>query len=425
MKKSVVSAVVGMLALTALTGCEQEISRYETTWEHEAHRLQRELDANQPLPRATFLGTHNAYNSHAYTTPQSYLDPNQTHTLTNQLRMDIRALELDVHTFNTYDLSTGALGVDLLLCHGLDTHVGCSPWDRPFTEGLQEIADWLAQPENQHEVLMVYIEDHMNDDHYDRAIDALQSTVAPYIYMPQSSGCNGIPATLTKNQVRASGKNIVLISDGCNNSDFNRFVFGGFENGPGGYPTAGVADLMEAPHCLEGRYSVAQMDSLFIRIQEDRTMLSNLVGAAGPKVTPEVIARMLDCGVNLPGMDKLRPFDGRLQAAIWSWATNEPTNAAGFDCAYHASEGRFAADGCTEQRYFACRDDDTGNWFISPNTGSWEQGFASCEAAGMRFTVPYSGQDNLRLTQLKATQGVENLWLGYRRNTGDEWQVYE
>ena len=423
MKKYLAVILTG-ISLVALSGCKQEITRYENSWEHRAHELQRELDANVPLTRTTFFGTHNSYNASSYTTAQSYLDPNQTHSLTSQLRMGIRAIELDVHTFNVYDNATKTWGIDLLLCHGLSNHIGCSPWDRPFVAGLEEIADWLAQPGNSNEVLLVYIEDHINNDHYPMAIDAIETTIAPYVYQPANPGCNSIPENLTKNKVRAAGKNIILISDGCNNAAFNMYVYGGFENGPSGYPTAGVEDLKPAPGCLQDRYTETQMDSLFVRIQEDRTILSNLVGAAGPKVTPDVIKNMLDCSINLLGMDKLRPFDGRLRAGIWSWADNEPAQSPEKQCALHNAEGRFEAADCNQSLPFACRDNITGEWFVSGTTGTWQEGFAACSNADMAFTVPYSARDNQQLTYWQGTLGMEKVWLGYGTNGGPDWLAF-
>lgn len=422
--KNYLAVIVTGVALLTLSGCKQEISNYESSWEHRAHQLQRELDADRPLTQTTFFGTHNSYNASSYTTAQSYLDPNQTHSLTSQLRMDIRALELDVHSFNVYDNATKTWGIDLLLCHGLGNHVGCSPWDRPFVTGLQEIADWIALPENRNEVLLVYIEDHINSDHYPMAMDAMESTIAPYVFMPENAGCNRIPESMTKNRVRDAGKNIILISDGCNNSSFNVFVYGGFENGPSGYPTAGVEDLNAAPECLQDRYTPEQMDSLFVRMQEDRTILSNLVGAAGPKVTPEVIANMLSCSINLLGMDKLRPFDGRLRAGIWSWADGEPSQSPEKQCAQHTANGRFEAADCGQTLPFACRDNITGEWFISATTGTWQEGFNACASANMAFTVPYSASDNQQLTHWQTTLGMDNVWLGYGTNGGMNWQAF-
>ena len=423
--KITVARQLVLMMLLALAGCEQEINQYQTSWEHRAHQLQRELDAEVPLTRATFFGTHNSYNASSYTTAQSYLDPNQTHSITNQLRMDIRALELDVHTFNTYDVETRAWGIDLLLCHGLGNHIGCRPWDRPFRDGLQEIADWLALPENSEEVLLVYIEDHIHDLHYPWAIGAIESTIGQYVYKPAPLlGCNDIPADLSKQDIRDAGKNIVLISDGCQNFLFNTYVYGGFEGGPGGYPTAGVEDLQNAPQCLEPNYSDTDLNSLFFRVQEDRTILSNLVGSAGPRVTPEVVGNMVQCEINLIGMDKLRPFDGRLQAGIWSWDMDQPEAGAGLDCALHNVNGRFESGDCAQAHAFACREQATGDWLITGTEASWEQGFDLCAQAAGDFTVPFSAKDNANLMALKQQMGIENIWLGYGRNSSGDWQVY-
>ncbi|MDX1693783.1 MAG: hypothetical protein R3208_08450 [Ketobacteraceae bacterium] len=412
------------VGLTSLTGCEQEISRYEASWEHRAHSLQRELDANVPLTRSTFMGTHNSYNASSYTTPQSYPDPNQTHSITSQLRMDIRALELDVHSFNVYDQATGTWSIDLLLCHGLGNHLGCSPWDRPFVAGLQEIADWISKPENRDEVLLVYIEDHINSTHYHMALNAIEKTIAPFVYKPENFGFSKVPSSMSKQQVRDAGKNILLITDGCQNSYFSQYVFAGFENGPSGYPTAGVEDLLPAPDCLSQSYPEENIDALFVRIQEDRTVLSNLVGAAGPRITPELVTNLVNCEINLIGLDKLRPFDGRLRAGIWSWAVNEPASAPEKNCAVHNGSSRFEAAACDTPLPFACRDHHGGGWFITAHKGGWAEGFSACEEADMAFSVPFSAKDNADLSYWKDVVDISDVWLGYSNGETGEWQAY-
>lgn len=418
------SAALVLLSVLFIQGCEWEIENYQNSWEHQAHSLQRQLDMNVPLTRSTFLGTHNSYNSSSYTTPQSYFDPNQTHSIFNQLQMDIRALELDVHSFNAYNMQTKSFYKDLLLCHGTDGHIGCSPFDRSFKLGLQEIADWISQPQNAQEVLLVYIEDHIEATDYDVAVQMIEDTIGPYIYKPQNPGCTYLASTTTKAEVLATSKNIILISDGCNNESFNLLVHGGFEGGPGGYPTAGVEDLSPAPSCLSGKYNQQEVKELFVRIQEDRTFLSNLVGVAGPKVTPEVVNTMLDCEINLIGMDKLRPFDGRLTAAIWSWEPEHPAASPTAQCAYHNSNDKFESHDCSKILPFACRDDETGDWYITAQEGTWQQGFDACASGGMKFTVPFNAYDNNRLGYWKKELNIPQAWIGYGKNELGNWQAH-
>lgn len=72
-----------------------DVDNYQNSWIHRAHELQRELGNLTPLAQAPFLGTHNSYNSSVWSSPVRYVDPNQSRSLYDQLRMDVRALELE------------------------------------------------------------------------------------------------------------------------------------------------------------------------------------------------------------------------------------------------------------------------------------------------------------------------------------------
>lgn len=399
-------------ASIALGGCSQEVNEFQSSWEARALALQRQLDNDAPLVRATFLATHNSYNAAAYTWANRYIDPNQVHSIYDQLRMGIRALELDVHSFPRFDVDSQTFIDDLLLCHGMGNHLGCSPFDHPFQQGLEEIANWLNLPDNQDEVLLVYIEDHIDAEDYSMAIEALETTLGNYLYRPDTS-CDGIPTTLTENQILASGKQIVLITDGCRQSEFNRLVFAGTEGDLDGYPTSNKDNLLPFPTCDTGRFSRNDYNELLIRMQEDRTVLSNAVKDDLTLNTPELVQRMTECEVNIIGMDKLRPFDGRLEAAIWSWAEDQPPlESQQRLCASHEADHRFYARDCQMPQRFACRQPETGEWMITQVSGPWEQGVEQCQTEGLgEFTVPFSGYENLKLSDVKDNAGQQSVWL--------------
>ena len=99
-------------ACTPLNG--QEVSRaqveaHAASPTAAAHDLQRRLQEDTPLRHATFVATHNSYNSYAYRPTPSRMDANQTYSLTDQLDMDVRRLELDVHTWT--DVTAAVQGV--------------------------------------------------------------------------------------------------------------------------------------------------------------------------------------------------------------------------------------------------------------------------------------------------------------------------
>lgn len=415
---------VALLASTtpALAG---DVDDYQNSWVHQALSLQRQLDHFAPMSQATFLATHNSYNSSVWSSAVRYIDPNQSRSVRDQLRMDVRALEFDVHTYFSMQGWPWQWRNELLLCHGQDNHLGCSSYDRKFIDGLKDIRSWLDRAENRNEVVILYIEDHIDGGWYDDAIDDIQATLGSLVYRPPGGTCQGIPMNLSKADIVASGKRVLLMTDGCNNG-FNSWVFGGIGNSLSGFPTGSVAQLGGYPHCQSDRFSRQYLDQHLVRYYEDRTNLSALFGDPGDPITPQTVSELLQCGMNLIGFDKLTPFDGRLEAAVWSWNTNEPNNwNNNEDCAEHYHSGRFNDVQCDAVRQFACKKPGTHEWHITAASGRWQDGAAVCssETGGeYRFSVPTNGYDNQRLVEAKSYLGVGNVWLNYSdRLTEGQW----
>ena len=159
-----------LLAVAALAASQlslaTDVDDYQNHWIHKALSYQRQLDQSAPLAQATFLATHNSYNSSRYSTAGSYWDPNQSRSIHEQLRMDIRALEFDVHSYFSMQGWPWQWRNELLLCHGQSNHVGCSTFDRKFQDGLNEIRSWLSASENRIELFLLYLEDNIDGGDY-------------------------------------------------------------------------------------------------------------------------------------------------------------------------------------------------------------------------------------------------------------------
>ena len=119
-------------------------------------------------------------NSRAYASGLRYLDPNQSVSIFNLLRMGARAIELDVHWTSK---SEGPFSYPnrLLLCHGTAGHVGCSLDDRYLSEGIDEISAWFGTADSIDQVLLLHIEDHM-DGHHGEALAEIQSRIGYLVY---------------------------------------------------------------------------------------------------------------------------------------------------------------------------------------------------------------------------------------------------
>mgnify|MGYP005839345835 CR=1 FL=1 len=409
--------LISLLTLSQVT-LAGAVDDFRNSWAWRALTLQLTLDQHSPLSQATFLGTHNSYNSRAYATFYRYVDPNQQLSMYDQLRVGARALELDAHWYFKFDGFFNS-GHNLLLCHGQDNHLGCSTGDRYLRDGLREIRRWLDEPANRNEVILLYIEDHM-DGRYDKAVGLIRDNLGHRVYRPSGS-CQGIPMDISKADVLRAGKQVLMITDGCQNANFNSWVFGGIGNSLDGYPTASTDRIDD---CNESRFSRDFQNNHIIRYNEDRTRLSALFGSPGAPIDAGMLNQMLKCGGNLAGMDHLRAGDSRLQSGsgIWSWAVNEPNNYNGNeDCAENWGNGRLNDLYCGQVRAFACVD-DSGSWLITHEQGNWFQGNVICHNAtggSHRFAVPENSRANEALKAAKQQAAVDRVWVNYHDLTSE------
>lgn len=394
-----------------------DVGLFKLTWLYKAQQLQAGLDARAPLSQATFMGTHNSYNAASYQSPVRYLDPNQNLSINHQLRIGVRAIELDVHTFLSSKGWPWEWRSAFVLCHAQENNLGCSPFDNKFVDGLREVTDWLDMTRDNPEVLLIYLESFIEDGHYGQAIQILQEAFGDLIYRPQGNGCQGIPVNVTKQQIIESGKRILLVTDGCKDAEFQQWVFGGVSDKLDGIPTDDQASFAGYPKCKSQKYSTEDYERLMIRFIEDRTVLSNVVGSSPGEVDADKAESFLRCGANIFGFDMLTANDERLKRMIWSWHENEPDDYNGEeDCAKQTEDGRFSDSKCTYPYRFACRKKNGVQWMITRARGPWAEGNKTCEIesrGAFEFSVPYNAQENTRLSEIKAKEAEKDVWLNY------------
>jgi len=378
-------ASAGALAMSS-TPPSDPITDFQNSWAGKALAHQRSIDMNSPLADNSMLGSHNTYNSSVYSDPTRYLDPQQKHSIYDQLRIGARFVELDAHwTAHTHGWPW-EWGTDLLLCHsGIgtewgDLHVGCSLTDRRVSDGVQEVANWLN--DNPQEVIILYFEDH-TDGHHQELLNILNSKLNGKIYA--SNGCKSIPSNLTKAQVRAAGKQVVLWKDGgcSDNSGMKNLAF------------TGLGDIGRT---WEDRTAVGAIGAFF-------------TGGAVSRIESADVVQAFKNGVNIVNLDKLTYNDGRMAAGVWSWDNGEPNNYNGNqDCAVQWGNGRWDDADCNNNHHFAC-EDNNGNWAISAWAGRWTDGAQACSQLGgsYHFAAPTNSQANEALKAVKG--GMSHVWL--------------
>jgi hypothetical protein len=395
-----------------------ERAAYASSWVHRAAQFQYRLGNSVPLRDAQWLGTHNSFNSFANGETPSHLDSNQQLTLSQQLDIDIRALEIDVH----WVPSPQAGGQNaVVVCHGRgpdEEDAGCT--NEPLLPAvLPEIADWLnAHPDD---VLLLYLEDNLGDPQgYADTVAQLEAGLkrpdgSSLIFHPDpaatnAKGCTDLPLGTSRDAVRAASAQVVMVGN-CR-SGWASDVFGWDDNHVESGSTPGFQSY---PAC-DATYGPDVYATKLVRYFEDSTYVSAAVDpsetpgdhAAGA-LSPDKVAAMVRCGVNLFGFDQILPSDGRLEASIWSWAADQPDTSAG-SCTTQGEDGRWTTGSCRAQHPAACRTAD-GGWVVTPRSQTESASAKACRRLGAQLGLPRTGQEN---SDLRAAAGTRTVWLDYR-----------
>lgn len=378
---------------------EEAVDAHAGSWLVRALAHQRGLDDDQPLRNALWTHTHNSYNADAYPQTLYGLDPNQLYTITDQLRMGIRAIEIDAHWVNG----------SVVVCHGgVDplAHFGCGVNDPLLSERLAEVRDWIQA--NPTEVVLLYLENNLDDDPaaHDMAAEMIDQNLGDLVYAPPLP-CSPLPMDTTRREIRDTGAR-VLIAGNCGPGGWGNHVH---ERGPQWKESSlGEGDDYPAYPCTAER-NRENYDLNFIRRWADETGLSNAAGSGGD-VTLADARNMIRCGVDMPGLDNLVPGDERLAQFVWSWAPDNPGEGG---CAYQGEDGRFRSGECSQPRPFACTD-AAGAWYVTPVSGRWDQGQFACGL--VTYDVPRTGWENELLREVK---GSGEVWVNYAR-VGAAWE---
>lgn len=367
-----------------------------------AHTLafQSQLGDSLPLHEATFAGTHNSFNSVTEDPTISHTDSNQQLTLTDQLRLGMRSLELDVHWLPS-PRAGGAYAP--VVCHATGA-VGCTT-ERLLSERLPEIASWLdAHPR---EVLLLYLEDQIeNPAGYEASAKVVHDALGDKLYTPSGPGCTNLPLDLTRDAVRKAGRQVIVVG-GCGTGAWQgvSHAWPGsvrFEAGPEGY--------QDYPACGGPKANAAR--SKILRYFEDSTFVSTVTGLGTPRdpgLTPARVREMDRCGVNLFGFDQLVPGDARLPALAWSWVDGPPVAGAA-SCTVRREDGRWESRSCRTRNRPSCLRAD-GSWFVLPTAIQRNPSGRACRRAGGLFRSPRTAFQNQLLSD---AAGAGETWIAYR-----------
>ena len=404
------------------------ITRYQSSALHLGHQLQRELSAEQPMKDTLYPATHNSFNATDANVPPtlSGSDANQRYLLVDQLQMDIRGLELDIHWIPS--LIDG--GFRATVCHGNALHAGCTI-EKSLRSELTELRSWLDA--NPKQVIVIDVESHLEEpqdgvfspDRYASASADITQTIGDLLFLPlidNPRACGeGQPLEASVQDVRAAGKQVILYGD-CRYEDQGQalmFDRSGTHLQLGGGSYVGI----QAPdNCV---FSLDQIDQNWVRFFEDGTLVGALTGVDRQANIDEV-REMARCNINMPSLDHLQPFDGRLQALLWSWEEGQPLLFESDALAVHIANGHFVALSANDvPNALACLNPEQPlilEGVINPTR--WQIATTACPE-GTQFSVPRNGLDNEALKQAKAAAQIETIRLNYSKPAGQNWQVGE
>ena len=388
---------------------------YLQSWVHRAAQFQYALGDSLPLRHAQWLGTHNSFNSLSGSLTLSHADSNQQLSLTQQLDLDVRSLELDLHYIPRLGLLGGRA---VTVCHGQGPEtgdLGCT-LEPLFKNVLPQIATWLNAPGHTDEVVLLYLEDALQQPAaYASAVATLDTVLrrpngTSLIYRPDpaqraANGCTPLPLGVSRDDIRASGARVVLVGSCASGWAANVFDWN-----PSHVEGGSTAAYQAYPAC-DATYGAGVYDSRIVRYYEDSTLVSTLLNpsrapADPDALTPAKVRAMTDCGVNLYGFDQLLPEDGRIQSTLWSWAPDEPRAGAGGCTLQGGVDGRWVAAPCTDTHPAACQSGNT--WTVTPAAVTYAGAPAACAATGSTFAVPRAGDQNSRL---RAVAGAAGAWV--------------
>lgn len=408
------TAVWTLVAISTTAG--PAAAAEDPAWAQRALGLQYDLAGDVALRNTPWIYTHNSYNSVAEMGPTlSNQDSNQHLDLVTQLDIGVRSLEIDTHLFpSPRDPRVGLLGP--VVCHATGPGAGCSA-EKPLVEVLGEIRGWLDR--NPGQVILLYLESHLRDEEgYAAGTDSIEETLGDLVYRPSSGGasCDELPLELTRDQVRAAGKQVVAMGPCGDGTRWQSYVHDeeprktGSDNAPfEAFPSCG-------PDFDRDAY-----DRLVIRYYEDATQLTRTAGGGSDPIGPELAARMSHCGVDLIGLDFLETDDPRLAAQVWSWAPGEPGRRG--SCSVQLPNGRWVVRPCSQRHRVACRT-ASGEWVVPKPHVRARSAPRACGRPGLVHAVPRTGYEGALLRAAMGDAGARGAWLGQRRR-GDGWELVE
>ncbi len=265
-----------------------------------------------------------------------------------------------------------------------------------------EISEWIQQEKNAQEVMILYIEDH-SEAHHEELYQLLGETHLLERIFP-SGGCIAIPDDLTKADVLAAGKQIILWKDELRLGQKN-------------IPCGDNKNIAELAFNDLGNLK---------RKAEDRTFLGSidkrLRHGTWPRILLDDVKPHLLDGVNIMNLDEFVQNDERLYEFLWTWSLDADINLENA-CTIMQSGGSWLFRDCNERHHAACVNTTFTEWKVSQEAMTFDQASKSCESESadvrFHFSAPTNFSENLNLLHTMEARKYNRLWLNIRYTDND------
>lgn len=384
------------------------IANPDLTWASKALVLQTEMGADLPLSQRQLMGTHNSAVSKHYI--QNGIDDwvalNQSLTLSEQLNLGVRSLELDVVYSNKA----------LRICH---FHTDKNPDllcfnNKPVQNALSEIKQWMLDHKDQFVMVYLDVNHALNAEQVHVMDQQLQQTFGDRLYtvadayqlpMGDESAQYNKPLPMSEISVRdllSRGKQVVVSAHKDFDNSAQVFMHALNDGGIERY----VEDQADCSKRNQDMFADPMHKTIW-RLNGDRSLASAIIKASD-YVTVDEIHQFQACGINMYSVDKLTQRDARVAALIWSWQQYYP-----IDAAQEGSEP-YAVINPALKRFnnqtpisavgqVLCRSPENKNWTLLPWSGQSlsdkdtvaieHLAMSICQSAGMQFAVPQTSAE--------------------------------
>ncbi|KAG6611643.1 uncharacterized protein IUM83_13796 [Phytophthora cinnamomi] len=450
-------------------------------WLQKALKLQRKLAYRRNFCSAALPGTHNSainyadgygVEDHVFEGYLQYFSwfkkgmevhtNDQLFSLTDQLHLGVRFIELDVHWFDgdlriahcggfKSKLLDGMIEVFNEIAKMLGTDIewdsetiGCKPSlssipskeQRPLTEALEELSTWLHAPENADEFLMVFFDDEtdlMKWKKVGKLLDYLKQ------YFPEKEILHPIELAYgtkwpTFEELLRVGKRVVFMS-GADYMTYGEEIL---------FVKDSVCNWQEPPLPLapfpECRFNESQThigvpDENFTIFRPETSEIEygflNADGQIGINknlLNEKSLPGVVNCGVNLPSPDNITPK--RMEATIWTVPNGQELDPNKCVALMRDSTTWRSVDCRTAKLVPACVDvKNPRHWLLGSAPVVEADAAAACAAiasATMEFSVPASGYENGLVHHLltqSSSSSIAGVWLDVKSFVSQVYSV--